>query len=705
MMTTRLVAPCSLTLALLLPPSIRGQSKSGQNTDSTPTTLAPFEVQSDRARDGHYKADRSRSATRTDTALLDVPQSISVVTAEQIRDQQMRSLEHAVRYVPGVNSHQGENNRDQIIFRGNNSSADFFLNGVRDDVQYFRDLYNLDRVEVLRGANAMIFGRGGGGGVINRVLKEAEFSPVRELTLQAGSFNFKRASLDLNQPLSDRASTRLNAMHENSGSFRRFVRLHRRGLNPTITLRNAGRTRVLVGFEDLRDHRTADRGVTSFAGRPADVARETFYGDPNQSIARADVQLATIQVEHLAGDLAIRSRAMAGSYQRFYQNFVPGAASTTRTTVLLSAYNNATERRNVFNQTDLNWTTRTGGVRHLLLTGFELGRQATENFRQTGYFNNATTSLSVAYRNPVTATPVTWRQAVTDADNGLVATVAGLYVQDQVEFSRHWQAIAGLRADSFELRYRNRRTGDTLTRRDAVISPRAGLIYKPTAIVSVYLSSSVSFLPASGDQFSSLTNVTQQMKPERFTNSEIGAKWDLPANVSLTTALYRLDRTNTRATDPTDPTRILQSGRQRSEGFELGLNGRLLPRWVLAASYAYQHARIRSATSVAAAGAVVPQVPSSMLSCWSKVQVTSRLSLGGGLVHRTQVFAAIDNAVVLPGYTDVQAAAFFTINERCLLQVNVENALDRTYHLNADSNTNISPGSPRAIRLGFQARL
>src|ERR1051325_9188403 len=147
-----------------------------------------------------YGALSISSATKTLTPLRDVPQSVTVVTREQIKDQQMLSLGDVVRYVPGVTTHQGENNRDQIIFRGNSSSADFFVNGVRDDVQYYRDLYNLDAVEILRGPNAMIFGRGGGGGVINRVSKEAGFAPLREVTITGGSFGNERIAMDFDQP-------------------------------------------------------------------------------------------------------------------------------------------------------------------------------------------------------------------------------------------------------------------------------------------------------------------------------------------------------------------------------------------------------------------------------------------------------------------------------------------------------------------------
>ena len=176
-----------------------------------------------------------RSATKTPTPLLDTPQSVTVVSQTQIRDQQMLSIGDVMRYVPGIAVHQGENNRDQIIIRGNSTSADFFVNGVRDDVQYYRDLYNLSRVEALKGPNALIFGRGGAGGVVNRVGKEAGFEPLYEVSLQGGMYGNKRVTTDVDHSLGANAALRVNGMFEDSDSFRDQVGLTRYGVTPTLT--------------------------------------------------------------------------------------------------------------------------------------------------------------------------------------------------------------------------------------------------------------------------------------------------------------------------------------------------------------------------------------------------------------------------------------------------------------------------------------
>jgi catecholate siderophore receptor len=630
--------------------------------------------------------------------LRDVPQAVTVVTNALIKDQLMTSVADVMRYVPGVTTHQGENNRDQVIIRGNSSSADFFVNGVRDDVQYYRDLYNLDRVEALKGPNALTFGRGGAGGVVNRVVKEANSLAFREFFLQAGEYGNKRLTADVNHPLSPRIAVRLNAMFENSGSFRNAVETVRGAFNPTITIQPSERTQMTASYEYLRDRRVADRGITSYQGRPADLPIETYFGDPAQSHVRADVHIASAGIEHRAGRILLRNRTQVADYGRFYQNFVPGAANADATLVSLTAYNNATDRLNVFNQTDATLSARTGAVTHTLLAGAEFGRQVTDNFRKSGFFNDTAPSLQVPFSAPAPTVPVTFRQNATDADNHLRTLVAAVFVQDQAALSRHVQLLGGIRLDRFELRYHNNRNGDTLERPDTLVSPRAGIVIKPIDPVSLYGSYSVSYLPSSGDQFSSLTAITQQVKPEKFTNYEVGVKWDTAPGLALTAAVYRLDRTNTRSTDPNDPARIVQTGAQRTNGFEAGVTGAVTPRWTMAGGYAYQDAYVRSATTTANAGATVGQVPHHTFSLWNTVQLHRRLSAGLGVIQRSDMFATIDNTVVLPGYVKADAAAYFTVSRQVRLQLNVENLTDRRHYVNADSNTNITPGYPRTVR-------
>jgi len=643
------------------------------------------------------------TSTKTPTPLRDVPQAVTVVPRALIRDQLMSSVADTVNYIPGITTHQGENNRDQIVVRGNSSSADFYVNGVRDDVQYYRDLYNVERIEALKGPNGMVFGRGGGGGVINRVTKQAGFLRSGETMLQAGSYGNRRFSADVNQPLTSSLALRVNGVFEDSDSFRRSVGLQRYGIAPSVTFVATPRTMLTVDYEHFHDERVADRGISSFGGRPVEVPRSTFFGNPADSHVRADVDLAAASIEHEARRFTIRSRTVVGSYDRGYQNYVPGAVTDDRSRVALTAYNNATARLNTFNQTDVTRAMRTGRVRHMLLFGGEIGRQRNQNFRNTGFFENASTTILVPLSEPSTTLPVTYRQSATDANNSVRTHVGALYLQDQAELSRFVQVIGGARFDRFDLQFHNNRTGEALRRIDHLVSPRAGVVLKPIVSASIYGSFTRSYLPSSGDQFASLTVITQQMKPEQFTNSEVGAKWDATSELSLTTAVYRLDRTNTRATDPNDPTRIVQTGSQRTKGYEFGINGTITRAWKIAGGYAHQRAFVTSATTAARAGAQVAQVPRHTFSLWNNYQLLPRVGAGLGIIRRTDMFAAIDNAVILPGYTRADAAAFCSLSERTRLQVNVENLFDRRYFANADSNTNISPGSPRTVRVALSA--
>jgi len=690
-----------------------GFSETSQTIRSELTGFAPLEIILPIAQSSAtvnitdmagYQSVKVSSASRTLTPLRDLPQSIAVVTKEQVSEQSMVSVADVVSYLPGITSHQGENNRDQIVIRGNSSSADFFLNGVRDDVQYYRDLYNVERLEALKGPNAMIFGRGGGGGVINRVTKEAGFSQLRELTFQGGSFGNKRLTVDLEQPVNSRIAFRINGLYERARSFRTYVNQERYGINPTVTLVAGPQTRLTFAYERFGDKRTADRGIPSFQGRPADVPVSTFFGNPNDSRVRAGINLASAIIEHESGGVNVRNRTLFGDYDRWYQNYVPGAVSADKASVALSAYNNATKRRNIFNQTDLSYGWRTRRVRHTFLAGAEVGRQLTDNLRQTGFFNNTSASILAPLTDPTINIPITFRPSATDADNHLRTNLLATYAQDQIELSRYVQLIVGLRFDYFDLLFHNNRTGEELRRIDRLVSPRAGIVFKPITPLSVYANYSVAYLPSSGDQFSSLTTITQQLKPEKFYNYELGAKWDVRQNLSLTLAIYQLDRANSRANDPNDPTRILQTGSQRTKGFEVGWNGNLTRAWRITGGYAFQDATITRATTTARVGARPAQVPHHSFSLWNSYQILPKLRAGLGLIHRTDMYAAVDNTVLLPGYTRADLGLYYSFNEKWRLQGNLENLLATKYFLNADGNNNISPGRPRGLRVGLVAR-
>ncbi|NDF12614.1 MAG: TonB-dependent siderophore receptor [Proteobacteria bacterium] len=654
-----------------------------------------------------YKAGASRSSTRTDTPLLDTPQSVSVVTQDQIKDQNIHSMGQAIRYVPGITLHQGENNRDQVVIRGNSTSADFFVDGARDDLQYFRDFYNIDRVEVLKGPNAMAFGRGGAGGVINRIEKKADGTPVRQATLTAGSYKDKRIETDIGDTVSDKVALRLNGMLEDSETFRQYGNIERKGINPTATINFTDDTRLETGYEYFRDERFNDRGIPSFNGVPFSTDPKTFFGNPNVNNAQTTVNALHATLTHeFTPQTQIRNFTRFTDNSKFYQNTYPGAAVTPAGTVRITAYNNALERDSITNQTDFTHAFETGSLKHTALAGVELTRQNSEAVRNTGFFNNTTTFVNVPASNPITLAPVTFRPTATDANNHNDVSVYAGYLQDQIDINKYLQVIGGLRYDSFDIDFHDNRTGTDLGRTDGMVSPRVGVVVKPVENVSLYSSYSVSFLPSSGDQFSSLTAQSEGLKPESLQNYEVGTKWDVSPDLNVTAALYQLNRTNTRAVDPTNPANVVLTGESRTRGVELGATGRITDKWQVIGGYAYQDAEIVSptlsgSTTVTTAGAKVALVPENIFSLWSKYDFTSQWSAALGAIYQSAQFASVDNTVRLPGYTRFDGAVFYNISPDYRVQLNVENLFDREYIATADGNNNLEPGSPQTFRVSL----
>ena len=703
----------TMALALASPAHATGDevavsADSRSAADANPeSTLPKIQVSAEtQDADDTYAPARTRSATKTDTLLRDVPQSITVVSERMIQDASMQNMADVVRYVPGVGMAQGEGNRDTPILRGNASTADFFVDGVRDDVEYFRDLYNVERVEALKGPNAMIFGRAGAGGVINRVTRQAGWDDVREVSLQAGSWDNLRTTADFGGALNDRIAVRVTGLYEDSESYRDGFELERYGVNPTLAMRLGESSTLRLGYEYYTYDRIADRGVPSFDGRPVETDESTFFGDPTRSPTDATVNLATAVFDHEFGNgVSLRNRTLYGDYDKFYQNVYPGGAATVDENGIMvapiSAYNNAQQRENLFNQTDLVFSLTTGSVEHELLTGVEIGRQETDNFRNTGFFNDELETVTAPVSSPTISIPVTFRQDEDDNDNHVETNVAAIYVQDQVKLSEHFQAVLGLRYDQFDVDFDNNRTGVRLESDDDLVSPRAGLIYKPVEPVSLYASYSMTYLPRAGAQMTSLTATNEALDPEEYENYEIGAKWDLRPYLSLSAAVYRLDRTNVAIPDPLDPSLSILVDGQKTEGVELGISGQVTEAWSMFGGYAYQDGELTATASATAVdGATLAQLPEHKISLWNRYQLTPAWGVGLGLMYQSDMYTSTDNTVTLPSFTRVDAALFYSLNDRIRAQLNVENLLDEDYLANAHNNNNISPGSPLAVRMG-----
>jgi len=730
----RISAVLALSLAAA-GPALAQDREPPETRELGSVTVTDTAIEEDEA-ETSYKVTRNTSAMRTDTPLIDVPQTVNIVTVKQIGDQAANSIGDAIRYVPGVFSTQGEGNRETIVLRGNSTTGDFFVDGIRDDVQTYRDLYNIERLEIFKGPNAMIFGRGGVGGIVNRVTKVADGLQHLGGRLEGGSFEHIRGQIDLGVPVSDMLSLRLTSVYENSGSHRDGVDFERWGLNPTAAFQIGPDTRITIGYEHFQDDRVADRGVSSYLGSPLRTPRGQFFGDPDNSPTGTNTDAGTLYVEHRISDtMSIRNRTRYADYDKFYQNIFPGTVNTTAQTnpvgllagvyapgtiVQIQAYNSAQRRKNLINQTDFNATFSTGSVKHTLLIGAELGRQKTENVRNEGFFPTVAVPLGVAtifatVADPTISRPdVLWRQIATSGDNKGTASVIAGYIQDQIALSPMFEIVLGIRYEHFTTKVTDRRTvGFPVGQQrdfkvvDNLWSPRVGLIFKPVENASIYASYSRTYLPRGGDQLTSLNITNQNLDPEEYLNYEIGAKWDIVPTFNLSAAIFQLDRKNVLAlSDPNNPSSpTVPIGRQRTRGLEIAAVGNITEQLSMTAAYTYANGKfLDSVSGTVQAGNKVAGMPKNSASLWARFDPLEQLGLAAGVIYQGKRFAATDNAVSMPGYTRVDAAVYYDISEQLSVQLNVENIFNKRYFQFANSNANITPGSPTAFKLALNAR-
>lgn len=659
-----------------------------------------------------YNANSSRSATKTDTALKDTPQSVTVVTQDVIKDQSIQSISDAVRYVPGVTASQGEGNRDALNFRGAGvNTGDFYLDGVRDDVQTYRDLYNTDRIEVLRGSNAMIFGRGGSGGVINRVSKEAGWDPVRELSVTYGAYNQKRATIDVGNGINDVAAFRLNAVYEDADSYRDGVNLERFGITPTLTIKPTDSTKIVLSAEYFKDKRIGDRGMPSigsgFKNRPYDIGdHSTFFGNARLSPNETETKAFNAMIEHAFDNgITIRNRTRYADYDKYYQNVFASSSVNSSNNVSIGGYLDDTQRQNLFNQTDITYDLKAGGFEHRLLAGMELGRQDTDNYRAVPTAPASESLGSVNAENPNYIGSPSFNKLSRNRKSE--ASITSFYVQDQIILSPKWELVLGLRHDKFAVDYTNlpTATSNTISKfnsTDNKVSPRAGLIFKPVDNLSLYASYSQTYAPRAGDQITDLSQAHAGLSPEKFINHEIGAKLDVMPELSVTAAIYKLERQNVLIQSPESGINTLVDG-QETHGVELGLTGKLTDKWSIFGGYAYQDGEItkqqglNSSNSRILKGAELGQTPSHTFSVWNRYDFNETWGAALGVVSRSEMYATTPTAsqsTVLPGYTRVDAAIYGKFSKNLRLQVNLENLTNKEYALSAHNNNNIVPGSP-----------
>ena len=668
--------------------------------------------------EGQYLSADRLNSIKTPTPIIDVPQSLSILTADQIKNQAFQNFGDVLRYTPGLSISQGEGHRDAIIIRGIQTTADFFIDGVRDDVQYFRPLYNAQQVEILRGPNALLFGRGGGGGVINRVQKKAIVGEqFTTLSLGADSFGSTVSSIDWNFDAGDRVGLRLNGYYQGLDNHRDFYDGDSFALNPTVTFEISPETTASLSYEYVDDNRVVDRGVPSqnVDGGP-DIPLigydDTFFGSPNENLTTLQASILRARIEHtfsenLKGNVTAHYADYDKTYQNLYASEEVVVANGVFPDVELDGYRDTTDRENLIVQANLVAEFETGSLGHTLLAGVEVGDQKTANARFDNVFAaNGDDQLVIPFTDPLSIPEFGFTNLVRDRASEV--TFTSFYLQDQVDLTESFKVVVGLRLDQFEIDVFDAieaNDGDSLggsfQRDDEEVTPRLGLIYKPQDNVSIYASYSETFLPRSGDQFLSLNLDSASTRPQFFENTEVGLKWDFRPELSLTAAVFNLDRESYTSVDPDDPAQVIVIEGSETRGFELQLIGSLTENWSLSAGYANLDGEVQVADGTGNDGNVTRQTPENMFSLWNNYQFSDQFGIGIGATYQDSFFVREDNSVEVPSYTRVDAAVYYTLSDAMRLQLNIENLLDENYYPDAHSNDNISTGEPLNARLSL----
>ena len=654
-----------------------------------------------------YQAVAATSATRIQAPLRDIPQTVNVVTEVLIKDQGARSLQDTLQNVPGVSFHIGDGQRDQAYIRGFDAIGDQYVDGLRDDGLYYRDLSNVAQVEVVKGPAAVLYGRGSSGGIINRVSKKPGSDAVRAVELIVGSYDEKRATFDVGGTVNEVADFRVTGAVERSGSFRKEGFVERESLAPSLALRISADTRLLIQAEKLHDRRVTDMGIPAFQGRPVEVPRDTYYGTANprqDDYSDANVTSGRISLDHRISDsLALRNHFGTYTYELDRQNtFAATVNEAARTASLLHG---ATDRQDKgwFNQLELSQKLTVASMGHQLLYGLEIGRQE-KDFQSWNWSVRPTVGLFA----PVLPNLAAFGNAVLANNNLTSMEVSSAYVQDLVTLSPQWKALVGVRHDEFRQKVKDRMAGQAdRERTDREWSPRAGVVFQPSDWQAWYLSYSSSFQP-SGETLA-FSAAQAQMAPEETTNLEVGTKLDfLEGRVSATAAVFELERTNIKNTDPVTKA-LVAVGTQRTRGVELTMAGEVAPGWQLSAGYAYLDALVTQSVGVqngvALLGTRAALTPKHSANVWLMRELGHGFSLGGGLRHVGERYASPDNLTRLDAYV-VSDAVLMYKTKPYDLTLNVKNLTDKAYFVSGHGASNHlnAPGAPRSVELTARIR-
>ena len=640
------------------------------------------------------------NALKTPVPVLDVPQTVTIVTDDDIRSQGFREIGDIIRYTPGVNTSQGEGHRDAVVFRGVRSTADFFLDGVRDDVQYYRSLYNVEQVEILRGPNALLFGRGGTGGIINRVTKKAVLGEAfGGYDLGTDSFGALDFAADYNVQTSSNSALRFNIHSDALENHRDHYDGTRFGMNPTVTVALSDKTTVDLSYEYADHERFIDRGIPTINNAPDESLSNIVFGDPDINVTTLEANIMRANVSHRfsenrKGNLAVQS----SSFEKMYQNLY--ASGYDGTLVTMDGYLDPTERDNLIISGNIVSEVVTGSVTHTILVGAELINTENKNHRYDTNWSttdddnevfNISRPMDFTVNSAGVATAVNFTNSLKSKTESDIS-VSSLFIQDQMDLTDNVKLMIGGRLDSFDITVDDIKNGTSESRTDDRFSPRAGLIYKPQESVSLYMSYSESFLPRSGEQFKKLDATAARLDPDVFESTEIGVKVAVTDTLSFTAAIFDSEQTKATYDNVTGENSEIRG--LQVDGIELELRGQVGDKLELAVGYS-------SLDGTTSSGGVAREVPDHTFSLFAKYQVDENFGWAFGVTQQGESHIKDNSTLILPEYTRFDFAAYWNVAEDLVLRLNVENLTDELYFPHSHSTHQASVGEPLNARVSL----
>ncbi|WP_109513660.1 TonB-dependent siderophore receptor [Pseudomonas ovata] len=667
-----------------------------------------------------YKATRSASATRTDTPIHETPQSISVVTREAVEDLGATRLQDALDYAGGVGraNNFGGQGLTTITVRGF-TTGEFYRNGFPINRGYpnMPDANTIERLEVLRGPAATLYGRSDPGGTFNVVSKQP--SSERSVTLgsQLNDQGMYRGTLDATGPLDEdgRFAYRLNVLGEGGETFRDHVETERYAVTPVLSWQVNDSTRITFEGEFMRNNHPLDRGLTRYPTQTGTASRDTFWGEKDVGKLHNDNNMGQLRFEHdlnanwtLGGGVQILDGTLQG-------NAVEGSRMQPDGRTLV---------RN-FNYRKLEWTDRdvqlnvtgrfdTAGFEHLLLAGVEYEDYDYKSIIQRS--NPALNTYAIDIFNPVYGQPRPALSLTPTHDQENLKTWAA-FVQDQVSLTERLKLLVGARFERFEHDYDTYVAGGrSWTKSDNSVTPRLGLTYELTDDLAVYASASRSFKPNAGaarpDQtVTAVTSAQKGFDPEKGKAFELGAKWQvLDKQLSVEAAIYQIDKKNVLTTDPLDSSYSVAAGEVRSRGFDFNVVGNITPAWRVIGGYAYVDAQVTKDNTLRD-GTRLVNIPKQSVSLLSLYEIQDGplrgLGLGGGARYvdeRAGQTANVPN-FSMDSYTVVDFLSYYKVNEDVRLNLDVKNIFDKDYEEGAFGNVYAYPGAPRTVQVGISYKL